>query len=234
MVDQLDKLKAIIARKKREDPEGYHTAERRGDLLHYLKNDLRRANIDPSVLSSLQDTQHNSTVVNDIDTFVEAASFHLDETFFEPYYESKVTADNLGIADAMAQFRACKRMIQPLKRIKVGAAIGSVAFMGLALASIARGRLPYAILQGVVAADLIKISYNSYTKRYCSLYLNMIGGTASNVASTLFQFAKTAMGIAHPAEDPLVRLQTEILWENIIQGTVSFLIFQKIQEALKK
>ena len=47
-------MKAIIDKKKIEDPEGYTKAERNGDSSFYLNKELKEAKLDPSIVKSYQ------------------------------------------------------------------------------------------------------------------------------------------------------------------------------------
>jgi len=42
------------------------------------------------------------------------------------------------------------------------------------------------------------------------------------------------MGITPPTEDPLVRFQSEVLWENLVQGSTTVMLVGKVQELFKK
>jgi hypothetical protein len=216
-----DILKQLIAAKKRSDPAGFRQAESRGELLSYLKEDLKRARIDPSVLSS-----HLGNQAGTFDEYVDIASFHVDEVLFEPYYENNIKSNNLGLADVMTKFRVSQS--RPLKNIKVAAALSSALCLGFAVISTVRGRPVYSLLYGLCFSDLLRISYHCYDKKYCSLYLESIGGSAANLADSIFKFAKSAMGITPSTEDPLVRFQSEVLWENLVQGSTTVMLVGKV------
>jgi hypothetical protein len=227
MSDTLTQLRAIIAAKKQVDPAGYRQAEARGELLSYLRDDLKRAKIDPSALNQLNRTNRTNNQVGAFDEVVETVSFHLDEVLYLPYYESNLASNHLGLADVMTKFRTCRNN-RPLKNLKVAAAVSSILCVGLALSSTLKGRILFAGLYGVCAADLLRISYHCYDKKYCSLYLESTGGSAANLADSMFKFAKTAMGLAPPQEDPFVRFQTEIVWENLVQGSLCMQLVSKV------
>lgn len=61
------RLQALIARKRREDPEGFQKAEKNSDLLYYLSEDMRKMNIDKSILTShLRRANEQSPVITQV------------------------------------------------------------------------------------------------------------------------------------------------------------------------
>jgi hypothetical protein len=224
MTAAVAKLQALIARKKRADPAGFQAAEASGGLYKYLEADMRRENIDLSVLSEYQSLNG----VGDVDIFIQNAAHHLDDIFFDPLYNAQLPSNHMGIAEVMTNYRSAKNVILPLQRVKVVSALGSLICFSMFVRCVLRGYIPYAVIYVVAAADLLRISYNSFDKKYCSLYLNMIGGTVGNVADTIFKFAKTVIGIAEQSEDPFLRLRKEVIWALLIEDTMVQTIYRKV------
>ena len=96
-----------------------------------------------------------------------------------------------------------------------------------------QGRVPQALLLGAVSFDLLHISYNCYDKRYCSLYINMIGGDMSKVGDTIYKFVKSAIGITDNSQDPLIKLYTEIQWNLVLTDTISKALLSKVALVVK-
>ena len=231
--DSMDKLKELIETEKRRNPKEFIDAERKGELLHYLEKALKKANINPALLNQYCKEQiPENGVLDQIESFVQSASFHLDDTFYEPFYQHNLPSNNMGIADVMAAFRTNSKIIKPLKRIKVFCALSSLFFFGIGIQYGMRRWIPHAILFLGLSADLFRISYNCYDKKYCSLYLHMIGGNVSKLTDTIFKFAKSVVGISEPEDDPLLRLRTEIVWRNLLEDTILQFIYHKVGYAI--
>lgn len=225
----MDKVKQVIDAEKRRDPSGFAKAEKNGELLSFLGPAFRRAKIDPTVLQQYCDSgRMQSGEPVGLDDYVDLASGTLDEIFFEPFYQHQLPSNNLGIADTMASFRSAGHISTTLKRIKVACAVTSLISFALSIRYGMTHYFLHAIVLGILAADLFRISFNCYEKKYCSLYLDMIGGSAVKITETIFKFAKAAVGISDPADDPFVRLRTEIVWRNLIQDTIILGLVHKV------
>jgi hypothetical protein len=226
----MDRLKELIDQERRRNPKEFIDAERKGELLYYLENALKKANINPALLNQYCKERPNDTDLgNQIETFVETASGLLDDVLFEPYYASQASPNNLGIADVMAAFRASGGTYKPLKQLKVGCALTSILCLGLSVRYGMSRYIPHSFVFLAMAADLLRVSYNCYDKKYCSLYLHMIGGSVSKLTDTIFKFAKSVVGMAEPSDDPLLRLRSEIVWANVLQDTLLQQLYFKVR-----
>lgn len=227
----MDKLKELIESERRRNPKEFIDAERKGELLHYLEKSLKKAQINPALLNQyLKERPHETDLSNQIEAFVDKTSVLLDESLFEPFYQSTVPSDNMGIADVMAAHRSSRSRIgTALKRIKVACALSSLLCFGLGVRYGVSRYIIHAGMFCVASLDLLRISYNAYDKKYCSLYLEMIGGSLSKVTDTIFKFAKTIVGMADPEEDPLIRLRQEIIWRNLFRDTFIMQLYLKVK-----
>ena len=230
--DSIYKLKRIIEKKTNEDPEGFRKAFNNGDLLHYLKYELKNANIDPSVLSSYINSsmkkKHTTSKDFNLDETIGSASSFLDENIYEPYYQSHVSNNYMGVAEVLAKYKSSATIMPYLKKLKVVSAAISLFGVVFAIRNLTQSKLPQALLLGVISIDLFRISYNCYDKRYCSLYVNMIGSDISKVGDTIYKFVKSAIGITDNSQDPLIKLYTEIQWSLVLKDTITEVVLSKV------
>lgn len=224
-MSDLGKLKTIIDKKKRDDPEGYTKAERNGDLLYYLNKELKEAKLDPSIIISYQKSLLEK---DDIDNTINFIANTLDEMIYEPCYQNNLSKSHLGLSEVLVKYKDSSPIIKPLKRLKVATAIIGLFCFGLSISNMTKYKIPQALILIIIAHDLIRISYNCYDKRYCSLYISMLSKNVSNVTDTIFQFAKSAIGLTSPSEDPLIKLYSEIQWLNMLEDTLSIRLFHKV------
>lgn len=228
-----ENLKQIIARKRKDDPTGFSKAERNGSLQKYLEGDMRRAGIDLSEFSTLNQPA-TTNPIQDVEKYVQIGSEWLDENLFEPHYKTNRAENHMGVAEGLAALKSSKKIEYRLRNLKVFCAISSLMCFGLGISQLMRARLPHAVILLLCSADLLRISYNCYIKNYCSIYINSLGGNVSKVADTIFKFAKSAVGITDSSDDPFVKLKAEIIVSNLIHNTFSLNIYHKIQESLRK
>lgn len=231
----MEKLKELIEREKRKNPKEFLDAERKGELLHYLGPAMKKANINPALLNQYcKERSHDSDLHKQIETFIDTVSVNLDESLYEPYYQSNTPPNNMGIADVMAAHRASGNIRTKLKRLKVFCALGSVICLGVGVRYLTSRYIIHAAVFCVAAADLLRISYNAYDKKYCSLFLTMIGGNVTRLTDTIFKFAKSVVGMTDPQDDPLLRLRNEVLWGNLLQDTFVQKLYHKVCSPLTK
>jgi len=231
--ESIHKLKRIIEKKRTDDPEGFRKAFNNGDLVHYLSHDLKSANIDPSALSMYLDSlrkKSNSDLSKEfnLDEMIETASSFLDENIYEPYYQGHVSSNYMGIAEVLSKYKSSATIMPYLKKLKVVSAAISLFGIVFAIKNMTQSRVLQALLLGAASFDLLNISYNCYDKRYCSLYINMIGGDMSKVGDTIYKFVKSAMGITDNAQDPLIKLYTEIQWILVLNNTITKALLSKV------
>jgi hypothetical protein len=231
----MDKLKEVIENERRRNPKEFMDAERNGELLHYLSPAMKKANINPALLNQYckeRQKPHEKDAVQQVEVFITTVSSALDETLYEPYYHSHTPPNNMGIADVMASYRANGRIRTTLKKLKVVCAFGSLLCFGVGVRYLTSRYLLHAGAFMFAAADLLRISYNSYDKKYCSLFLEMVGGNVSKLTDTIFKFAKSVVGMSEPHDDPLIKLQSEILWSNLMQDTLALTLYKKVRAEL--
>lgn len=217
----MDKLKIVIEEEKRRDPRGFRAAEEKGELLKFLDPALKKANVNPVHLERLLEENNHTD-------YVELASKSLDEVFFEPFYQHYLPSNHMGLAEVMANLKSSSKVLAPLKQIKVFCAISAFLFFGLGIRYGIKKYVPHSLLFFLLAADLFRVSYNCYDKKYCSLYLNMIGGSATKAADTIFKFVSSMVGMAEPTADPLIGLRNEVVWRNLIQDTFGQALYMKV------
>ena len=227
----MDKLKQLIEIERQRNPKEFSDAESKGELSQYLENALRYENIHPMLLKQYCKAQvSDNEFLYVVDSFVPIVSFNLDKTIYEAYYryENNITSNKMVISDFVSSFHTNSNVSEPLNDLKIFSAFSSLVFLNKGRKYGMRPCLPQFICLGI-SADLLRISYNCYSPKYCSLYLNMIGGNLSKVTGTIFNFAKSVVGSDHK-NHPLYRLTNEILWENLFEDTIT----QKIYRCLKK
>lgn len=235
--ESLYKLKRIIEKKTNDDPEGFRKAFNNGDLQHYLSHDLKNANIDKSALSVYLDslmkkkkknTSNSASKEFNFDEMLDSVSSFLDENIYEPYHQGTKSSNYMGIAEVLSKYKSSATIMPYLKKLKVVSAAISLFGVVFAIKNMTQGRVPQALLLGAVSFDLLHISYNCYDKRYCSLYINMIGGDMSKVGDTIYKFVKSAIGITDNSQDPLIKLYTEIQWNLVLTDTISKALLSKV------
>lgn len=227
----MEKLKQVIDSEKRRNPTGFTRAEKNGELLTFLEPALRKAKIDPALLHRyhINGAASNNGELAHLDDYIELASSTLDEIFFEPFYQHQLPDNHLGIADAMTTFRSAGHISGLLKKIKVMCATISLFCFALSIRYGMTHWVLHSLALFAIAADSFRISFNCYEKKYCSLYLNTIGGSAMKLMETIFKFAKSIVGVSDPADDPFVRLRSEISWGSLIQDTILLGLYHKVR-----
>lgn len=80
------------------------------------------------------------------------------------------------------------------------------------------------------AADLVRISYNSYLKNYCSLAANKLGGDFTKLSTTVLQAASSALGLG--GEDPFAKLKKEVMYDILVENTISSALIRKVMNCL--
>lgn len=220
----MDKLKSVIAEEKRRDPKGYQAAEEKGELLQFLDPALKKANVNPVLLKRLEE----ENVSFSIESYVDLASETLDDIFYEPFYHHQLPSNHMGLAEVLSNLRSSSQILIPLKRIKVLCAISALFCFGLSIRYAIGKYIPHSLVLLLFAGDLFRVSYNCYDKKYCSLYLHMIGGNPIRAADTIFKFVSSMVGISEPSVDPFVGLRKEIVWKNLVQDTMLRTLYYKV------
>ena len=254
-LDSKAKILKLVNRKKREDPEGFQKAARNNDLVYYLGKELEREGIDASVLRSYladagsgssrsragsgsrpavrRGNTSSSSASNDIDQYVATASDVLDELIYDPVYCAVRANEHTSLVESMAAVKNSSHIGTQLGRVKVFSAFTGLLCLGYALSSFSRGGPIKSLVLLLFSADLFRVSFNCYTKNYCSIFLHTVGGDINKLTKTVFQFAKTAVGMSDPAEDPFIRLKHEVMWELLLHKSFVEMLIKKVRTSLK-
>jgi hypothetical protein len=138
----------------------------------------------------------------------------------------------MNIAEAVATAKQSVKMDNRLKAIKVICATSAIGFALFGWAKMSSGNIIGAGMFGLFAADLLRVSYNCYLTNYCSIAISKYCGSIAALSGTIFTSLKTAVGLANPADDPLIRLKHDILWEVLAENTISKYVYDQVIEDL--
>jgi len=243
--DEIKKsLNAIINEKKKSDPRGYSKALNDNCLLEYLSADLRRAKINTSMLKidkngqiSISVPSHtmkrnidNDTILDYFDTI----SATLDDNLFEPYYQSTLSANHMNMAETMAAFKSSQKIQERLKNTKVVCGVSSFLLFSYSLYSLMTGNVLKSAFCFYASADLLRVSYNCYTKNYCSIFIRKYFGNVAKLGDTLFQMAKSVVGLTEPEDSPLIKLKEGIILDILMEDTLSKILYLKVEKFFQK
>eukprot|EP01041_Mallomonas_annulata_P010487 gene10487-21876_t len=216
-------LEEIINRKKKYDPTGLLRAQREGTLAEYLAEDIKAIGLDPKEIK-ISSRKPRSTGKNDNDVsflkFVDQGSEMLDELLYSKLYKKGDSTMELMLASRISDYGALSDLNDRLKTPKVlFAAAGSFCLL-MSLAKLSRGGAS-GIVFAVLSADLFRMSYNCYIKRYCVLAGRSLFGNIKRAGSTLLSWAQSSLGIKDESEDPIHKLQEDVVWEAVLTDTVT-------------
>ncbi len=230
-VEQNIKVKELIESEKLQDPEGFRRAVVNNELAKFLGPALKRANVTTQQLENYVNKSPDIHVV-DFATFLDACeegmSTTLDSFLFEPYFHHNVSKINIGMANAMSNLLRYSPVRVPLRQVKLVSFAASKHSLGLALSYGFINYIPQSVFFSVLFADLLRISYNCYDKQYSALYLDMVGGSVSKVAGSLFRCVTTMVGITDLSDGPLIEFGTKIIWRNLIKGTMFEMLYSTV------
>lgn len=136
----------------------------------------------------------------------------------------------MNMAEAIAACKSSRRIEERLKSVKVTCCALSLFSFVISLYSIMRGSLPKGAVFLFLSADLLRISYNCYINNYCAIFIRKYFGSISRVGESIFQMAKAAVGLAAPSEDPLAKIKHEVLWEVLMEETLSKMAYLKVSK----
>jgi hypothetical protein len=166
----------------------------------------------------------------DLADYFEVVSEALDEIVYGPFYRANLATDHMNMAETIAACKSSRRIEERLKSVKVTCCALSLFSFVISLYSIMRGSLPKGALCLFLSADLLRVSYNCYIKNYCAIFIRKYFGSISRVGESIFQMAKAAVGLADPSEDPLAKIKHEVMWEVLMEDTLSKLAYLKVSK----
>jgi hypothetical protein len=231
------KIETIIKKKKHEDSVGYQMAEKREELPNFLSKELRDAGISKAkfmeVTGATSSDDNLSNLSDDFEIYVNIIADGLDDNIYDPYYQSRLASNHMGLADTMKTLRSGKKINNRLKFVKVVTAISAVISFAWGIRKYTQGSFLATGISFFISADLLRVSYNCFIKQYCSLAINFLGGSAQKLGATVIEIAKSAMGITEPGDDPLLRLKHDLLYEVLVEDTFSKQVYLKALEVFK-
>ena len=130
---------------------------------------------------------------NEFNEYVDIASQQIDKIVFEPYFKTQISQSkekNMTISTVF-DANTLKKIDGSLKSIKVSCFALALLCGAYCLSNLSR---PKGFLFGIVAYDLLRISYNCYTKNYCYLAVDSLSGDFKKLGSTILKVASSALG----------------------------------------
>jgi hypothetical protein len=210
-----DRFRKLLLKKKREAPEEYRKAEESGKLLEYLSAELKSLGIDPLSI--------DTSIIENASDHLNIISNILDECAFDPYFTSQAGDFERFISSKIVDFRLAENIEISLKFPKVAFAASAALISIFAMVCLVRKRLPAFLLCTAVASDCLRVSYNCYIKNYCSLAASRL---MNNPGSSLLSWAQNALGLGK--SNPLDKLKDTINWEVLVDNTIIGKIFPSV------
>lgn len=241
--NQQSKLNRLIARKKTEDATGFLKAQQNGALLEYLKNELKEAGIDPSVIHFDQGANINCSTSSsssassgenmksfsfeDVNNYISYASSQLDLLIFAPFFRSQSEfKDHSSLMQKLSLLRSFQKVSQRLQTLKV-ISFSLAVICGLSgLRNLSSNPL-IGVIQLLAAHDSSRISYNCYIQKYLSVSIQYLTGDLTSLSNTVLQVASTALGLSN-RPDPLMVLEHGVYWKSIFHDTLSKVLYTKV------
>lgn len=230
MSDLRSRIRKVTDAQKAKDPVGYQRAEKSEELPRYLADELKKAGI--TVAEYMQATGQKeklTTFSDDFDKYIDMVSDALDDNLYEPYYQANLPPNHMGIANVLQQTRTAKSVADKLRTIKALSGIASALCLVMFLKRMTQGQVFGGLFYLLFSADLLRLSYNCYIKRYLSSAINSLGGNAAKASTTLFKMAQSAAGITDPADDPLLKLKHDVMWELLFEDMISTKLINKVR-----
>ena len=134
----------------------------------------------------------------------------------------------MNIADTIAKCKPSKKIEEKLKYIKVSSAFISFFAFSYSIFSIMRGGIPKAGLFLFLSADFLRVSYNSYINAYCSIFIRKYFGSVSKTGETIFRMVQSAVGLTEPADDPLIKMKSDVVWNILVEDTLTKALYLKV------
>eukprot|EP01041_Mallomonas_annulata_P007963 gene7963-16299_t len=216
-------LEEIVDRKKRDDPIGFSKAQREDRLTEYLAFDLYAIGVDPCAFKlSYQNPKSNGfngTYVL-LPRFVVEGSEILDVLYSRLYKQGDCMVE-LMLA-SIPHYDALSFLNIKLKTPKViFAAAGSFCLVNSLDKLLSRKGAVLGIVFAVLSADLFRMSYNCYIKKYCELVGRNYFGSMERTGNTFLSWAQSSMGIKDESENPIRRVQVDLIWEAVLADTIT-------------
>ena len=210
-------LLRTVLRKARDDPERFERAMATGTLKGYLANYIWLGAFDAQLVDLYQNSPSLFYAKYILDSGADDTSALLDTYVFEPFHFPEANPTN-SAPSTLQSFQSVSRVVHPLKKLKVCCFAGSLFCAGSSLFALSRGRIGSTFVLLVGSADLMRVSYNCYDKRYEQLYTNKLTGSVNRLCDTAFNFTKSLFGIC---PNPLVKLCTQIDGGVLIRDTTA-------------
>jgi hypothetical protein len=150
-----------------------------------------------------------------------------------PYrYDSQSGPYETAVAVAIADYKKVQRVESKLKPVKVFAALAGVLSLSMGLKALSRNS-PSAIVYAIAGFDLFVLSYNCYIKKYCAVagkqYFNKVGDKVT-------WWIKDTLGLNSDKKekaDPAVLLNGDIVWDMLLEGTITQAAMTQVKAAIK-
>ena len=135
--------------------------------------------------------------IDELPDYVDSVSKIVDDNLFEPYFAKHSGTFERNLYENMTDLRSIRKIDNNLRFPKVAAIVGCAFSCGLLIKSCASASPAYAIIYGIMSADLLRISYNCYIKNYCAIALKKLGsdGNPAKIGAAVFQWYRTILEI---------------------------------------
>ena len=161
-----------------------------------------------------------------IDEVIGKASLLLDESVFDPIFQSEHRSNAELLERIVMAERGSLKVVDKLRRIKV-AAFAGFAFFGLyACANFGTGRLLHSAACCAAAHDCFVVSYNAYHKKYLVAVANHLSGDLIAMGKTLLDLIAGKSSLDAMKEDVSMGL--------LVQNTIAKTLLHKFGKFLNK
>ena len=171
-------------------------AQQDGKILQYLKKDLIAEGIDPdAVVIDSNPQKSKEPLEQSLGDYFDILSDHLDAEAYGPFYDANSGSFEKSLGEKITDYKTFRKINNSLKSLKVAAFLGSIFCALYSISQFMTRRPLKGAIYGLMAYDLVRVSYNCYIKKYCSITANKLGGDFSKLGSTIFQVAQSALGM---------------------------------------
>jgi hypothetical protein len=164
----------------------------------------------------------------DVDEYLDLVSDTLDNVLYQPLYAMTVKGEG-SCSEQMAKIGSIKQVNIKLKTIKATALVFGIVMLLAAVYNMKTRNLIRATLYGIVALDALRVSFNCYIKSYCHIIAEKYSGDWKKLGNTILKAAQSALGLGGKnANDPLVRMQKDVMWDVLIDKLLIIAIYEKV------
>jgi len=234
-------LKNIIEQKRLEDPVGLLRAQQEGKLADYLSNDLKKNGISSSVVGYYMPINRprprrnpSGEIEEQIEKAVTVGSDLLDDVIFSQLYKKKESTVEAMIKKIIADSDSVRMLRDRLKYPKVVFAFSGMFLFLLSLWKLSAGNTISGVLCLVLSSDLGRMSSNCYLKTYCANAGSLLFGSIKRTGNTILAWMQTTVGLQEKEDDPLHTLQDQIVWEAILEQTLTKHAIFRLKEMSSK